>query len=109
MTASPRHCDSAFEQLANDPAQTGAEGRVDGDVDDGLCVSRPLTTCHALPLRLLSFNATKFLGISLARRTDGHVFEERRVGRWNLSEWNLSEWNLSEWNLSEWNLSDSIF
>ena len=56
-----------------------AEGGVDGEIVGELQVSGPFNACHALPLRLLTFSVTKFLGISPARLSKGHVFDERKV------------------------------
>ena len=92
MTASPRHHDSTLGLLENDPAQTGADGKVDGDVVGELNVSGPFGACHALPFRLLSVNTTKFLGqsqhheqidTSLARGSSDRYMEtiKRTLGR----------------------------
>ena len=72
-----RHLDS----WRHDTGQTGADGKVDGDVVGELHVSGPFGACNALPLRLLTFGVTKYSGTNPAQLSKGHVFDEKRVNR----------------------------
>ena len=90
IATSPRRHDSTFGQLANDPAHAGAEDRVDGDIVGELCVSGSFTVCHTLPLRLLSFSATKIFGINPAQSSKVGNIDRRLVNKVGGSPFNVT-------------------